>query len=242
MQFGEIVAPSIKELFMNRIETLILSGELKPGEKLPTERELADEMKISKTAIHEGIRELSRLGFLDVTSRKGITVADYANNGNVDTLLTIMKYQGNNLDYKTAISLMDIRIYLECPAIEALAQNRKENDIKNLKASQEFVLQKMTASNEEFAEAVYLYHRRVVFLSGNSITPLLMNSFFSAMLPFWIDYIESFGRENTFQKLVLYTELIRDKKGKEASDTLKAGIEQYRKRVMLQAACSPKKI
>lgn len=55
MKFGEIVAPSIKELFIQKIEGMILSGALKPGERLPTERELADEMNISKTIVHEGI-------------------------------------------------------------------------------------------------------------------------------------------------------------------------------------------
>lgn len=94
MKFGEIIAPSIKELFIQKIEGMILSGALKPGERLPTERELADEMNISKTIVHEGIRELSRLGFLDVVSRKGVTVADYAQNGNLDTLMAIMKYNG----------------------------------------------------------------------------------------------------------------------------------------------------
>lgn len=59
MKFGEIIAPSIKELFIQKIEGMILSGALKPGERLPTERELADEMNISKTIVHEGIRELS---------------------------------------------------------------------------------------------------------------------------------------------------------------------------------------
>ena len=56
MKYGEIVAPTIKELFIQRIEDMILSGELKPGDKLPSERELADEMKIGKTIVHEGIR------------------------------------------------------------------------------------------------------------------------------------------------------------------------------------------
>ena len=46
MKFGEIIAPSIKELFIQKIEGMILSGALKPGERLPTERELADEMNI----------------------------------------------------------------------------------------------------------------------------------------------------------------------------------------------------
>ena len=69
MEFREIVAPSIKELFVQQLEGMILSGQLQPGEKLPTERELADEMKISKTVVHEGLRELHRLGFLNIASR-----------------------------------------------------------------------------------------------------------------------------------------------------------------------------
>ena len=68
MAFRKIDAPSIKELFLSQMEEMILSGELKPGDKLPPERELADTMGISKTVVHEGIRELSRRGFLDVLS------------------------------------------------------------------------------------------------------------------------------------------------------------------------------
>lgn len=49
MSFKKIDAPSIKELFLSQIEEMILSGELKPGDRLPTERELADTMGISKT-------------------------------------------------------------------------------------------------------------------------------------------------------------------------------------------------
>ena len=71
MKLGEIVAPTIKELFVQRLEELILSGELRPGDPLPTEREIADEMKISKTTVHEGLRELIRLGFLETEGRKG---------------------------------------------------------------------------------------------------------------------------------------------------------------------------
>lgn len=63
MAFKKIDAPSIKELFLTQMEETILSGELRPGDKLPSERELADTMDISKTVVHEGIRELSRRGF-----------------------------------------------------------------------------------------------------------------------------------------------------------------------------------
>ena len=47
MAFRKIDAPSIKELFLSQMEEMILSGEQKPGDKLPPERELADTMGIS---------------------------------------------------------------------------------------------------------------------------------------------------------------------------------------------------
>ena len=40
MDFRPIVAPSIRELFIQQLEGAILSGQLKPGDRLPTEREL----------------------------------------------------------------------------------------------------------------------------------------------------------------------------------------------------------
>ena len=121
MPFQQISAPSLRELFVQQLEGLILSGELRPGDHLPTERELADEMKISKTVVHEGLRELHRLGFLQIESRKGVTVADYAQTGSLETLMAIMSYHGGLPDQKTASSILDLRYYLEAPALRQLA-------------------------------------------------------------------------------------------------------------------------
>ena len=107
MDFRPIVAPSIRELFIQQAEGAILSGQLKPGDRLPTERELADTMHISKTVVHEGLRELHRLGFLDIASRRGVTVADYAQTGSLETLMAIMDYHGGLPDEKTARSIVD---------------------------------------------------------------------------------------------------------------------------------------
>ena len=68
MVFREIVAPTVKELFVQQLEGMILSGELRPGDRLPTERELADEMKISKAVVHEDCGSCTGWGFW--TSRR----------------------------------------------------------------------------------------------------------------------------------------------------------------------------
>lgn len=232
MKFGEIVAPSMKQLFIERMEDLILSGELKAGEKLPSERELADEMKISKTVVHEGIRELSRCGFLDVVSRKGVTVADYANTGNIDTLIAIMNRNIHHLDRHTACSLLDLRCYLECPALKILAEKHTEKDILRLKKCEEDAASLALHAehdNEAFAEALYRYHHTVMHLSGNTITPLVLNALTPASLPFWMDYEQLQGPDAALERLSQFTAHIKNGEGEKAAGLLCDGINAYKK-------------
>ena len=197
MDFRPIVAPSIRELFIQQVEGAILSGQLKPGDQLPTERELADTMHISKTVVHEGLRELHRLGFLDIASRRGVTVADYAQTGSLETLMAIMDYHGGLPDEKTARSILRLRYYLEAPDTAALAQ------------------------------ALFRYHRGVTFLSGNTITPLLFNAFMQVNLEFWSGYIRSVGREESLRTLARFTDLIAAGQGDEAARLLDDGLRRF---------------
>lgn len=230
MAFKEIVAPSVKELFVNQLVGMILSGELRPGDRLPTERELAEKTRISKTVVHEGVRELHRLGFLDVMTRRGITVADYAQTGNLDTLMAVMRYQGGYLDDKTAQSLLKVRLYLEGPAFEELAAHHTPEDVQKLEALQKAAEEAAQDGAHSLAEALFQYHRTVAFLSGNSITPLIMNAFAPASLEFWRRYIQDCGAEACLETLREFTQCIREKDGVRACTILREGIEEFQLR------------
>ena len=117
MDFGQIVAPTIKELFIERIEGMILSGTLKPGDRLPSERELAEQMKISKTIVHIGLADLARMGFLEVTPRRGTVVADFTETGNLETLNAILRYNGGKLDRQMVVSIIELRSAVEGGAL-----------------------------------------------------------------------------------------------------------------------------
>ena len=230
MEFKEIVAPSIRELFVQQITGMILSGQLRPGDRLPIERELADGMKISKSAVHEGIRELHRQGFLDVARRQGVTVADYAQTGTLDTLLAIMHYHGGQLDAKTCRSILQVRYYLEGPAFQELAACRTREDLKRL---EELYQQAEEAAREDvyaFADAMFRYHRTVAFLSGNSITPLILNAFAPVSREFWRAYIEAFGVESCLERLRAFTDCIRSGDGNRACKLLMEGLREFERR------------
>lgn len=228
MNFKEINALSIKELFISQIEEMILSGELKPGDRLPSERELADKMNISKTIVHDGIRELSRIGFLDVVSRKGVYVADYTSTGNLDTLFAIIGYRGGMPDKKMINSLLDCRLYLECPALEILADNHTPEDIAQLEKLQEDVKNALTVDSKTFATALFIYRRTIAVLSGNCISPLVMNAFFTASISAWSDYADFMGKETVYETLKKTTEYIEDGCGLKAVELFRECICKYR--------------
>lgn len=232
MTFKKIDAPSIKELFLTQIEEMILSGELKSGDRLPSERELADVMGISKTIVHEGIRELARMGFLDVVSRTGVFVADYASTGNIDTLFAIIRYRGGMPDKKMLVDLLNARIYLECPAIEILAHKRNSDDIKKLESLQKNVRNAVTGDIRDFASALFLFRKTLTSLSGNCITPLIMNAFFTASISAWADYCEYIGRENTCHVLEQTTEYIKAGDAQSAIRLFTECIERYKNHLL----------
>lgn len=236
MTFKKIDAPSIKELFLTQIEEMILSGELKPGDRLPSERELADIMGISKTIVHEGIRELARIGFLDVLSRKGVYVADYTSTGNLDTLFAIIRYRGGMPDTKMLISLLTVRLYLECPAIQDLASRRNPSDIRKLEELQEKVKKAISSDATTFATALFTYRKTLVSLTGNCITPLIMNAFFTGSIWAWADYCEYIGREDTYQVLVQTTDYIRMGDSDSAIRLFTECIEKYKDYLLIQNA------
>ena len=71
MEFKKISSPTLRELFVQQLEDLILSGKLKIGEKLPTERQLAESMQVSRSVVNNGLSDLEKKGFLVVKPRSG---------------------------------------------------------------------------------------------------------------------------------------------------------------------------
>lgn len=133
MQFEKLCAPSLKELFIQQLETMILSGKLPVGEKLPAERELAETMQVSRAVINAGIAELARKGFLTIKPRVGTFVADYRRNGTIDTLISIMNYNGGILRDDEIRSILELRLGLDSLAINLCIPKITDDELHSLK-------------------------------------------------------------------------------------------------------------
>lgn len=171
MRFQTIVAPTITELFERQIQGMILSGQVEPGEKLPTEAELAENMHISKSAVHAGIKNLERMGFLRVSPRHGVYVADWAECGNVDTLISILKYRDGKLDKATTASLLQTRNVIEGLAVRLFVPKRTDDDIAVLRTIiRDFrrAAQQPRVDVDKLAELACSFHRYICFKSATT--------------------------------------------------------------------------
>lgn len=196
MEFSKLNAPSLKELFIQELETMILSGRLMVGEKLPPERELAESMQVSRAVVNSGITELARKGFLIIKPRVGTFVADYRRDGTMDTLMSIMNYNGGILREAEVRSILELRIALDSLAIQLWLPEAKDEEIHLLRSYVEEL--KTAKTTSEAAEFAFRFQHELAFLSGNTLIPLIFTSFKVPVISLWERFCRMYGIEQLY--------------------------------------------
>lgn len=224
MQFGVIVAPTIRDMFVEKIVEMILSGKLSMNERLPSERELAQQMRVSKTVIHDGLKDLERMGFVSVRGRQGTFVANYAEKGTFETLATILKFHGGRLDRETTQSLLEMRLAIEGQAMRIFSKSHTNEDIAALRRMideiREYTSKRERMDRGEMAQMLFLFHRFICLKSGNTFFPVLMNAFRDIGILLWDSSIKILGTEKSIAYLEQFTSLLEERRGEEAVQAL----------------------
>lgn len=175
MPFGRLVSPSLTDLFVEELERMILSGELKVGERLPTEQELSEKMAVSRAVVYNGVKRLERLGFLRVVPRKGVFVADYLQDGNLETLQAIITYSGEYFSPDTLKPIFTFRRATEGEMVRQAAQKCGKEHAEAVEA----LLQDLerTEDGDRRVTLMYEFFHQLGICTGNLIYPLLVSTF-----------------------------------------------------------------
>ena len=191
MEFERLYAPSLKELFVKQLQSMILSGELPMGSKLPSERELCDQMRVSRAVVNGGITELARQGFLEVRPRQGTYVADYRRNGNMDTLRAIMDYNGGTLGKEEIRSILEVRQGLEYMTVNRVIEFATEEDLRKLGTYVDAL--DTDLSPAQASDIAFAFQHEMTVIGGNHILPLIYSSFKVPCIALWIRFCRKYG-------------------------------------------------
>ena len=191
MEFEPLYAPSLKELFVQKLQGMILSGELTQGQKLPPERELCQQMGVSRAVVNAGITELARQGFLEVQPRQGAFVSDYRRNGNMETLIAIMEYNGGMLGREEIRSILEVRWGLEQMTLHRVIANASDADLAKLRKYVDAL--EANPNPAQAAEIAFAFHHEMTLMGGNHILPLIYTSFKVPCTALWVRFCRKYG-------------------------------------------------
>lgn len=193
MSFERLYAPSLKELFVKQLQSMILSGELPLGARLPSERELCDQMRVSRAVVNGGVAELARQGFLEVRPRQGTYVADYRRNGNMDTLRAIMDYNGGVLGKEEIRSILEVRQGLEYMTVNRVITFASDQELEELGRHVDALGADPEPSPAQASEIAFDFQHEMTVIGGNHILPLIYSSFKVPCIALWIRFCRKYG-------------------------------------------------
>ena len=159
------------ERIVSQIEQRIEAGVLKVGDQLPSERELAEQFAVSRTAVREAVKALRQKGLLEIRPGRGTFIT----NGTSDTIRNSLGMLMKIGATKGSGNLVEVREILE-PEIAALAATRITDEY--IAAMQEAVNIMDTALDnvDVFVEADLDFHLALAEATQNPIIPILMDS------------------------------------------------------------------
>ncbi len=208
MIFGRIFTEMINKQAHQQVSTALMRDiffrKLKPGEKLPTERELSDSMNIDRTSLRVALKQLEAMQLLEIRRGDGIYVKDFLKHAGIDFLRILFSNNNSPEDELDADMFLLDEFWewwiIQFPEMIRLAAKRvSSRELKELsdtmdkeleyKNDKEKLIELWIYEQDRIAEAV---NNMVMILIFNSTRPLRINILKIFMSSISLEQIEQF--------------------------------------------------
>ena len=152
----------VYEEVARQIERLILK-KLKPGDKLPSERELAEMLQVSRSSIRDAIRGLELMGLVEPRQGAGTIVREVSAGGLVNPFATALKQR-----QALVSELLDFRKMLEPPLAARAASHASDEEIAEMEEILQRQEEKQAQGEAAIAEDAE-FHYSIALASGNTV-------------------------------------------------------------------------
>ncbi|MEJ6403749.1 FadR/GntR family transcriptional regulator [Yoonia sp. 2307UL14-13] len=177
MPFEPVQQEKLSHGVIRQIESLILRGILRPGERLPSERELSEKMSVSRPSLREALADLQERGLLASRAGSGVFVADVLGSAFAPALVTLFATHD-----QAVFDYLSFRRDMEGLAAERAARLGSDTDLKVIDAifqKMEAAHQKRNPSDEAHLDADF--HLSIIEASHNIIMLHMMRSMYELL-------------------------------------------------------------
>jgi DNA-binding FadR family transcriptional regulator len=158
--------PLLSEISQNltaiaQIKEMIAEGTLKPGQRLPTERDLAERLGLSRSSMREAVRALTILGVLEARHGSGVYVTQLAAGDLLETFGLVAEVSPK----ARLVELLEVRRILESAATAHAAARIDEEQLADVAGH--LAAMNEAADTEEFINADMAFHQTIARAAGN---------------------------------------------------------------------------
>ncbi|HEX7122258.1 MAG TPA: FadR/GntR family transcriptional regulator, partial [Gemmatimonadaceae bacterium] len=155
------------EEIVSRVQGQILAGELKPGDRLPAEREMAARLGVSRAAVREAIKSLKEKGLIEVVVGRGAFVTAPSPDRVADSISLLLHGQRQTLEH-----VRQARQLLEIPIARLAARQRAPRNLFRLRE----LVERMEAIGDASHQFIALdsdFHLELARATGNPVLEVL---------------------------------------------------------------------
>ncbi|GAB2894921.1 FadR/GntR family transcriptional regulator [Streptomyces mayteni] len=161
---------SVTDDAIEAIKQMIVDGELRPGDRLPPEPDLAERLGLSRNSLREAVRALSLIHVLDVRRGDGTYVTSLEPALLMDAMGFVVDFHRDD----TVLELLEARRIIEPATTELAALKMPTADIEGLSALLDSLGERPTV--DQLVENDLEFHRRIAAGSGNAMLASLVET------------------------------------------------------------------
>ncbi len=161
------------EQIADQIEQRILNGELRSGDRLPTERVLAEQFQASRTAVREAMKILAQKGLVEMRPGRGTIVINGAPEAMQNSIGLVMKLQVGEVGGSD--NLVEVREILETEIAALAAARATEDEIAAMREAIR-VMDVSLSDADAYIAADNQFHRALAKATQNSLILILIDS------------------------------------------------------------------
>jgi GntR family transcriptional regulator, transcriptional repressor for pyruvate dehydrogenase complex len=186
-------SPTLSDRVTDSVLQMITSNALKPGERLPSERDLGIKFGVSRTVVREALRSLAAKGVLDVRTGSGAIVARVGVETASQTLRLFVQGSRHGSDALHYDQINDVREMLETRVARIAARAAQPADLDRLRELHEQM--KKAKNDVELASSLDVaFHREIAVATRNPLFVVIIDSIEPALLEIRRKTLGSAGR------------------------------------------------
>lgn len=211
MKFKTLKSERLSDKVVQEIIGMIEKGELKPGDKLPSETDFSEQLGVSRGILREALTVLQSQGYISRKPKGGTFIRELPEKSAINEPIITMFKKASYRD------LLEIRISLEQTVVELAIERAKDEEIEQI----EGMLKSTSITEERMILLDQNFHIRLAELSRNVILMNFINLYYDLMQEIAVNNFKSLKRqEQVVQEHIAIIEAIKERNHEKAKNAV----------------------